>query len=227
MYYLPSLEPEWIYEQIRDIGAHEFFHIITPLSIHSEQIQYFNFEKPEMSRHLWLYEGVTEYASHLVQVQYDIKKEKEFLATLREKILEAQEYNQDISMIEMSLGCLDTFESEYQSVYSKGALVGMCLDLILRKHMPDQSGLANLMQRLSKQYGKDKPFADADLFKIIEENSVPAAERVLRDYVAKARTLPLLQVLEHAGYLYFKEKTVKGFTLGGFELSVSILRPVA
>lgn len=221
VYYLPSLEPEWIYEQIRDIGAHEFFHIITPLSIHSEQIQYFNFEKPEMSRHLWLYEGVTEYASHLVQVQYDIKKEKEFLATLREKILEAQEYNQDISMIEMSLGCLDTFENEYQSVYSKGALVGMCLDLTLRKHMPDHSGLADLMQRLSKQYGRDKPFADADLFRIIEENSVPAVGEFLREYVAKARSLPLLQVLDYAGYLYYKEKTVKGFTLGGFELGVN------
>lgn len=221
VYYLPSLEPEWIYEQIRDIGAHEFFHIITPLSIHSEQIQYFNFEKPEMSRHLWLYEGVTEYASHLVQVQYDIKKEKEFIATIREKILEAQEYNQEISMIEMSLGCLDTFENEYQSVYSKGALVGMCLDLILRKHMPDQSGLAELMQRLSKQYGKDKPFADADLFRIIEEHSVPAAGEFLREYVAKARTLPILQVLEYAGYLYYQEKTIKGFTLGGFELGVN------
>jgi predicted metalloprotease with PDZ domain len=221
VYYLPSLEPDWIYEQIRDIGAHEFFHIITPLTIHSEQIQHFNFEKPEMSRHLWLYEGVTEYASHLVQIQYDIKTEKEFLETIREKILETEEYNPDISMIEMSLGCLDSFENEYQSVYSKGALVGMCLDLILRQHMPDHRGLADLMQRLSTQFGKDRAFPDSALFQLIEQNSVPQAGEFLREYVGKARSLPLLQVLESAGYYYFKEKTVSGFTLGGIELGIN------
>jgi predicted metalloprotease with PDZ domain len=221
VYYLPSMEEEWLYSQIKDIGAHEFFHILTPLNLHSEQIHFFNFEKPEMSRHLWLYEGVTEYASHLVQVQYDIKTEKEFLETIREKILEAREFNSDISMVEMSLGCLDTFESEYQSVYSKGALVAMGLDLVLRRYMPDQSGLPELMHRLSLQYGKDKPFADTALFTIIEEASVPQAGTYLREYVGKARSLPLTELLDYAGYTYFREKTVKGFTLGGIELSVN------
>lgn len=221
MYYLPSFETDWVYEQMRDIGAHEFFHILTPLNLHSEHIQNFNFEKPEMSRHLWLYEGVTEYASHLVQVQYDIKSEKDFLATLREKILEAEEYRQDISMTDMSLGCLDTFESEYQSVYSKGALVGMCLDLILRNHMPDQSGLPELMQKLARKYGKDKPFADTALFRIIEEASVPQAGTFLREYVGQARPLPLVEVLRYAGFLFLKEKTAQGLTLGGMEINVN------
>lgn len=221
MYYLPSFETDWVYEQMRDIGAHEFFHILTPLNLHSEQIQNFNFEKPEMSRHLWLYEGVTEYASHLVQVQYDIKSEKDFLATLREKILEAEEYRQDISMTDMSLGCLDTFESEYQSVYSKGALVGMCLDLILRNHMPDQSGLPELMQKLARQYGQNKPFADTALFRIIEEASVPQAGAFLREYVGEARPLPLVEVLRYAGFLFLKEKTNQGLTLGEMEINVN------
>lgn len=221
VYYLPAMEEEWIYDQIKDIGAHEFFHILTPLNLHSEQIHNFNFEKPEMSRHLWLYEGVTEYASHLVQVQYDLKTEKEFLETIREKIQEAREYKDTISMIDMSLGCLDTFESEYQSVYSRGALVAMGLDLVLRRYMPDHSGLADLMNRLSLQYGKDKPFADTALFSIIEQASVPEAGTYLREYVGKAGSLPLMELLDYAGYRYLKVKTFKGFTLGGIDLNVN------
>ena len=53
-----------------DNAAHEFFHIVTPLSIHSEEIQYFDFNQPKMSEHLWLYEGSTEYHAHMVQEKY-------------------------------------------------------------------------------------------------------------------------------------------------------------
>ena len=34
---------------------------------HSEEIGNFDFQKPKMSRHLWLYEGLTEYAAHHTQ----------------------------------------------------------------------------------------------------------------------------------------------------------------
>ena len=39
-------------EEIKDIVAHEFFHILTPLNIHSELVAKFNFVKPVMSQHL-------------------------------------------------------------------------------------------------------------------------------------------------------------------------------
>lgn len=221
MYYLPAMEKEWILEQIKDIGAHEFFHIVTPLNLHSEEIHNFDYQHPRMSQHLWLYEGVTEYSAALVQMQYDIKTEKEFIETLREKIKEAANYNENISFTEMSKGCLDTFEDQYQNVYEKGALIGLCLDLTLRKYMPDHSGLAELLQKLSNEYGKHKAFQDSELFTIIEKNSVPQAGNFLREYVANAKPLPLTQILEYAGYIYLKEKTSKGFTLGGAELSLN------
>ena len=42
---------------ISDIAAHEFFHVVTPLHIHSEIIENFDFETPVPSEHVWLYEG--------------------------------------------------------------------------------------------------------------------------------------------------------------------------
>ena len=54
---------------ITDIAAHEFFHVVTPLNIHSEIIEHFNFVTPVPSEHLWLYEGTTEWAAHTMQLR--------------------------------------------------------------------------------------------------------------------------------------------------------------
>jgi len=54
MYYYPERTPEEMSEEFVNHAAHEFFHIITPLTIHSEEIQNFDFNQPKMSQHLWL-----------------------------------------------------------------------------------------------------------------------------------------------------------------------------
>jgi len=221
VYYLPAMEESFILEQIRDIGAHEFFHILTPLSLHSEQIHDFNYQVPEMSRHLWLYEGATEYAASLVQVQYDLIKEDDFIEMIREKITSSEGYNDTLPFTEMSLGVLDKYEDEYQNVYEKGALIALCLDLTLRKYCPNQMSLADLLQQLSQVYGKEKPFKDEDLFSEIEKYSCTEAGDFLKKYVSGNLPLPLNEILTFAGYQYLPEKTSRGFTLGGIELNVN------
>jgi predicted metalloprotease with PDZ domain len=68
MYFLPEMDQKYLAQTIRDVSAHEFFHIVTPLSIHAEQIGNFDYSNPKISEHLWLYEGTTEYAAGLVQI---------------------------------------------------------------------------------------------------------------------------------------------------------------
>ena len=58
-----------IREAIPDIVAHEFLHIVTPLNIHSDVIEHFNFVEPTPSEHVWLYEGVTEWMAHVSQLR--------------------------------------------------------------------------------------------------------------------------------------------------------------
>jgi hypothetical protein len=36
--------------------SHEFFHILTPLNVHSKEIHDFDFNNPKMSALLWMYE---------------------------------------------------------------------------------------------------------------------------------------------------------------------------
>ena len=50
-YTLPESVANQLPQFVRDVAAHEFFHIITPLNIHSEKLN-FNYINPEMSKHL-------------------------------------------------------------------------------------------------------------------------------------------------------------------------------
>ena len=67
-------------QRVTDIAAHEFFHIVTPLNIHSEIIEHFNFVTPVPSEHLWLYEGTTEWAAHAMQLRAGLKTPEDYLA---------------------------------------------------------------------------------------------------------------------------------------------------
>ena len=78
-YVLPDYGDTTFISIIKRIALHEFMHIFTPLSLHSEHIGSFNYISPKMSKHLWLYEGVTEYFSNLILLQSGMISKREFL----------------------------------------------------------------------------------------------------------------------------------------------------
>ena len=168
VYFLPVITKEYLMNMVKDIAAHEFFHILTPLNLHSEQIHYFDYENPKMSRHLWLYEGATEYSSALVQVRSGLMSPDDFLDWIQEKILGAAPYGDALSFTELSLNCLKETKAQYGNVYQKGALLAMALDLWIRKSYPGY-GFPDLMKNLMKVYGPDRPFADSLLIQEITE----------------------------------------------------------
>src|SRR5690606_31164945 len=77
-YYLPELPANQLKKIVTDVSSHEFFHIITPLTIASKEVKEFNYSHVALSKHLWLYEGTTEYTAHHVQVKYGLNSEQEF-----------------------------------------------------------------------------------------------------------------------------------------------------
>ncbi|MGB0521514.1 MAG: peptidase M61 [Flammeovirgaceae bacterium] len=224
LYYLPELgdDPVMIKElikEIKDVASHEFFHIITPLSIHSEEIHNFDFIAPKMSKHLWLYEGVVEYFSGLMQVQYQLISPKDYFDALRDKIFEANTYKQDVPFTEISEQCLDKYADEYGNVYEKGALIGLCLDLLLLDLSDGNYRLLDLIQDLSKRYGKEKPFKDDELFREIAK--ITQKKEVLeffKKHVAGTKPLPLAAMFKTVGYQYIPMQKQRRITLGNVGL---------
>ncbi|MEQ9229402.1 MAG: peptidase M61, partial [Cyclobacteriaceae bacterium] len=222
LYTLPEGDPDQLAQTVRDVAAHEFFHIVTPLNIHSEEIHDFNYIDPEMSQHLWLYEGVTEYSSMHVQVKYGLYERETFLDEVKEKLQVAEQFPPNVSFTEMSERILEPeFEPMYTNVYYKGALIGMCLDLYLIKYSNGEKDLQWLMRELSKEYGMNKAFMDEELFDKIESLTYPEIGEFLRNYVSGEDALPIVEVLNWAGVDYVEEEMITQISLGKINLNLN------
>ena len=219
-YVMPEIDSVYIAQEMRNVAAHEFFHIVTPLSIHSEEIGNFDFNNPKMSKHLWLYEGLTEYNAHHVQVLYGLIDIDKFIEVMQGKMSEAQtQYNDTMPFTFMSSHVLETkYHKQYNNVYAKGALINMCLDILLRYNTNGEYGTQNLMADLSKLYGKDKSFKDNDLFNDIEKLTSPEIRKFLDMYIAGNKKLPFKEILNMVGLNYDEKIENQQISLGGFSM---------
>lgn len=189
---MPELLPkEELLEQMKDVVSHEFFHIVTPLSIHSKEIQNFDYNNPKMSEHLWMYEGVTEYFANLFQINQGLISEEEFYKRMSGKIANASTMNDMLPFTKMSTNVLiKPYKDQYLNVYEKGALIAMCLDIEIREKSNGKRGILDLMKQLSKEYGTQKAFNDSELFSKITEITYPEVGIFLNKYVSGPTPIP-------------------------------------
>ncbi|WP_017731502.1 M61 family metallopeptidase [Nafulsella turpanensis] len=214
-YYLPEYPQEQMAPLLVDIAAHEFFHIVTPLTIHSEEIEDFNFNEANLSKHLWLYEGVTEYASDHIQVRQNLIPPPEFLNRLAEKINNSKRnYIDTLAFTELSEYAADKYSDQYGNVYEKGALIAALLDIKLLELSNGSMDLQDLLAKLSERYGKNKPFDDERLFEVIGELSYPEIEEYLERYVGGTESLPYEEIFAKVGVEYVQEPPQQVATLG-------------
>ncbi|MEP5340637.1 MAG: peptidase M61 [Algibacter sp.] len=162
---MPEAMPaEALAKSLTDVVSHEFFHIVSPLSVHSEDVHYFDYNNPTFSKHLWMYEGVTEYFASLFQPNKGLVTDAEFYNKIMGKINMASTLNDTMSFTIMSENVLKApYKDQYYNVYQKGALIGMCIDILMREESNGNRGILSLMKELSNKYGKNKPFEDDKL----------------------------------------------------------------
>lgn len=181
--------PEWMNadqlgSSMIDVVSHEFFHILTPLSVHSEDVHYFDYNAPTFSKHLWMYEGVTEYFASHFQAYEDLQPREAFYEKIQSKISTSLTLNDAMSFTKMSENILEEpYASEYYNVYMKGALIGMCIDILMREESNGERSMLSLMKELSGKYGVDKPFEDDAIIAEITAMSYPSVGEFLTTHV--------------------------------------------
>jgi len=180
-----NMPEEALEESLIETVSHEFFHIVSPLSVHSEDVHYFDYNNPTFSKHLWMYEGVTEYFANLFQINQGLISAEAFYGKIMGKIQMSQQMNDGMSFTEMSENVLDDpYAKQYYNVYQKGALIGMCVDILIREESNGQRGILSLMKELSNKYGKNKPFDDDSLFDDIVTMTYPSLRTFFDTHVS-------------------------------------------
>ena len=182
--YPENMPADALAESLTDTVSHEFFHIVSPLTLHSEDIHYFDYNNPTFSKHLWLYEGVTEYFANHFQINKDLINEDEFYTRIINKIKTASSMDDTMSFTVMSENVLEEpYKMNYYNVYQKGALIGMCIDILMREESNGNRGILSLMKELSMKYGINKPFDDDSLFEEITKMTYPSIGEFFNNHV--------------------------------------------
>ena len=209
--------------RIAEIMAHEFYHIVTPLNIHSEVIATYNFAEPTPSEHLWLYEGVTEWASHMMLLRNNERTAEEYLAELSNKInTDIRNYDQNYSIAEMSLNCYDEKgQKEYGNVYQRGAVIAGLLDIRLLELSNGERGLREVLYELSQKYGTEKAFSEKTFFDDLVALTYPEIRDFINNYIRGTKPFPYEEYYSKIGVTYISERpdekrpTTLGFGIRG------------
>ncbi|MDH7445795.1 M61 family metallopeptidase [Aquimarina sp. 2201CG14-23] len=198
---LPEAIPEdALTSAMIDVVSHEFFHIVTPLSVHSEDVHYFDYNNPTFSKHLWMYEGVTEYFASVFQIDQGLVTEDEFYTKMMSKIQSANTFDDAMSFTVMSENILnEPYAKNYNNVYEKGALIGMCIDILMREESNGTRGILSLMKELSLKYGKNKPFEDDKIIEEIIAMTYPSIGEFLKTHVIGDTPINYIEFFEKVG----------------------------
>lgn len=205
---------------LRNISAHEFFHVVTPLNIHSEIIEDFNFADPTPSEHLWLYEGVTEWASHMMQFRNNHIDMTTLLSRLAGKKGIADAYDSPtnggpMSLSQMALTCYGQGGIQFGNVYNKGALVAALLDIRLLELSGGTKGLREIILQLIDTYGPENAFSEETFFNDLAVLTGYPTEinDFLNKYVKAIDALPLTEYFDKIGIIYNPSNNT--FTVNG------------
>ncbi|MCG2459894.1 hypothetical protein K8352_03980 [Flavobacteriaceae bacterium F89] len=208
-----SYSSEYIYKEapwkdlkssISHVTAHEFFHVVTPLNLHSQIIAHFNFITPVPSEHLWLYEGTTEWASNMMLFRSGQNSMDEYFKNLERKItIDTRHFDQNYSLVKISeTSYTPEGNKQYGNIYMKGALVAGLLNIRLLELSNGKIGLVDVIKKLTKEYGPDKPFDDASFFGVVIKATYPEIKDFIDKYIEGTVPLPITDYYQKLGIDY-------------------------
>lgn len=199
-------EKEWaaLETDILEVASHEFFHVVTPLNIHSEIVQNFNFITPVPSKHLWLYEGTTEWAAHMMLFRSQQKTLDDYFHTLSRKIMiDSKYFDSNYSLVDLALTSYTKKGSkQYGNIYMRGALVAGLLDIKLLELSQGKTGLIDVVNDFAIKYGPNKPFKDDTFFNEFVEATYPEIKEFMDNYIKTANPLPIKEYYNLIGVNY-------------------------
>jgi predicted metalloprotease with PDZ domain len=194
---------------VTDIAAHEFFHIVTPLNIHSEIIEHFNFVTPVPSEHLWLYEGTTEWAAHAMQLRAGLKSTNEYLEKIISKMkIDHAAFDSTYSLKELALTSYsDSGQKQYGNIYMRGALTAGLLDIRLLELSKGERGLQDLVRELARHYGKHRAFPESTFVDTLVAMTYPEIRDFFARYVFDSEKLPIKEYYAKLGITLVEDET--------------------
>ncbi len=186
-----------------NVTAHEFFHVWNVKRISAKALIPLDYSREARTELLWWLEGVTSYYADLTLVRTGIWTPESFLNNQERRIEQLQE-NPDRLQTPVSQASWDIWEDGFMStgisVYTKGQLLGLLIDLMIRKNTDNRMSLDDVFRYLNIHYGRRGiGITERALKEALRSVSGLDFQPFFDRYVTGVVELPYQSVLAHAG----------------------------
>ncbi len=191
--------------QMAPFFAHEFFHCWNVKRIRPEVLGPFDYVHPPITRNLWFAEGVTEYYSRVATCRAGLVPETIFRAHYARQIRSNNNNpaRLKISADDASLHVWESGDSQGfggLSYYDKGELVGLCLDLAIRKETGNRKSLDDVMRLLMQRHTPPKPgYGEDEIRAVVNEVAGRDLTALYNRLARSTEEMPFAECLGYAG----------------------------
>lgn len=197
------------YRGFLSLVSHEFFHLWNVKRIRPDVLGPFDYTRENYTKLLWVAEGITDYYADLTLRHAGLITESEFLsATARsmwslqntpgrlEQTVEESSFDSWIKYYRQDENSINS----QVSYYDKGALLGLLLDLEIRKRSNGAKSLDDVMRYLYAEFfKKSRNYGPVDFQKACELMAGSSLEVFFNKYVRGTEELDYNAALEAAG----------------------------
>jgi predicted metalloprotease with PDZ domain len=219
-------EREEGYRSFLGLCSHEYFHTWNVKRIKPAAFIPYDLSRENYTRLLWAFEGITSYYDDLALVRSGLISQENYLELLGQTFTRmlrgAGRFKQSVA--ESSFEAWTKFYQQDEnapnaivSYYTKGALIALALDLLLRRETQDQCSLDQIMKVLWEDYGKTgKGVPEEGLERIaIEISGLEELSGFFETALRGTRDLPWQELLVGMGIQYQLRASESGDDKGG------------
>jgi predicted metalloprotease with PDZ domain len=199
------------------VTAHEFFHLWNVKRIRPASLEPVDYVHENYTRALWFSEGVTNTVQEILLLRAGILDQRGYLASLAYDIrtLEQRPAHRTQSAEESSLDAWLEKYPQYRSpersisYYTKGEILGVLLDLAVRRATSGQKSLREVFEWMNEHYAKQgRFFRDSQgVEAAVEAVTGKDFSWFFRAYVTGVEELPYAELLSTVGLKLVETKT--------------------
>ncbi len=195
--------------------SHEFFHAFNIKRIRPAEMFPYRYDERNYTPLLWISEGITNYYGARGLLRAGFSTPENYLKWQAQTMaaVQADESAKYVSVEEASIDTWlpDMFQGEQRfapNYYSRGQIIGLLLDLAIRRDTNNAKSLDDVMRVLYQDfYKKNKGFTTFDLIGAINNLTKKDYKDFFEKYVGGTEPLPYDEVLAFAGLRLVEIKT--------------------
>ncbi|XDD44472.1 M61 family metallopeptidase [Leptospira sp. WS60.C2] len=210
-YFNPELiHDEEEYKRLLELLSHEYFHLWNIKRIRPIALGPFDYQKPNLTRELWIAEGFTSFYDAYFLFQSGFLNLDEYLNKLQSDIFSLEDNEADfwMSLEESSFTAWTKYYKRNGnshnitvSYYTKGGVLALCMNLFLLQESKEKKTIRHVFHKLNEVFVKEKQrgFTKQEFFDTVKEVTGVDLKMEFNDYLELPKPIPVDYYLDMIG----------------------------